>query len=200
MGAVHVPAELQGQVAVEALKCATQLDGLRVVEIKGIKQTCDTHAHGKTPKWAMNMQTWGEAGVIKKGKDGKTGDRGIDMMFVGYPLNREEDSYRMWNKTTNGVVTSRDIIFLKQMFFAPAVKSESVELGDLSTMNNQAEDAVDEYNDDSDEDMGKQGDGVRNDDSEVGDATAGVSESIMTTQSGWIPNVQLNLMDQESQS
>ena len=95
MEAAHVPAELQGQVVVEALKCATQLDGLRVVEIKGKKQTRDTHVHGKNPKWAMNMQTWGEAGVVKEGKDGKTGNRGINMMFVGYPLNQEEDSYRM---------------------------------------------------------------------------------------------------------
>ena len=35
MGAAHVPVELQGQVVVEALKCATQLDRLRMVEIKG---------------------------------------------------------------------------------------------------------------------------------------------------------------------
>ena len=60
------------------------------------------------------------------------------MMFVGYPLNREEDSYRMWNKTTNGVVTSQDVIFLKQMFFVPAVKSESVELGDLPAIKKQS--------------------------------------------------------------
>ena len=43
------------------------------------------------------MKTFGEAGVVKEGKNLKTGDRGIEMMFVGYPFNREKDSVRMWN-------------------------------------------------------------------------------------------------------
>ena len=73
LGAAHVPAELQDQVAVKAMTCATQLDGLRVVELKGKEQTRDMHVHGKNPKWAMNMQTWGEARVVKEGKDGNTG-------------------------------------------------------------------------------------------------------------------------------
>ena len=102
MGATHIPTELQGQVTAKALKCATQLDELRVVKLKGKCQTREMHVHGKNPKWVMNIQTWGESGVVKEGKDG---DRGIGMMFDGYSLNRKEDSYRMWNKTTNGVVS-----------------------------------------------------------------------------------------------
>ena len=46
------------------------------------------------------------------------------MMFVGYPANREEDSVRMWNQITNGVVTTRDVIWMKQMFFEKASSSE----------------------------------------------------------------------------
>merc|ERR1712127_224283 len=44
------------------------------------------------------------------------------MMFVGYPANRETDSVRMWNPDTNGVVTSRDVIWLKRMFFENKVE------------------------------------------------------------------------------
>jgi hypothetical protein len=73
--------------------------------------------YGVNPSWSWNLRTWGEAGVVKEGKDGKTGDRGIAMMFVGYPNNRESDSVRMWNRSTNRVVVTRDVIWLKRMFF-----------------------------------------------------------------------------------
>jgi hypothetical protein len=39
------------------------------------------------------------------------------MMFVGYPENREHDSVRMWNPETNGIWTSRDVIWLKRFYF-----------------------------------------------------------------------------------
>ena len=77
-------------------------------------------------------------------------------------------------------MTSRDVIFLKQLFFAPAVKSESVELGDLSAMKNRAKDAVEEDNDDGDEDTGEQGNEVSDDNSEAGDNTVIASEPILT--------------------
>ena len=63
------------------------------------------------------MQTFGEAGVVKEGKNGKTGDRGIEMMFVGYTVNCESDSKRMWNPDTNHVVTGGDIIWMKQILY-----------------------------------------------------------------------------------
>ena len=50
------------------------------------------------------------------------------MMFVGYPVNREADSVRMWNPVTNGVVTKRYVIWLKPMFFEKAeVKAVDLE-------------------------------------------------------------------------
>ena len=38
-------------------------------------------------------------------------------MFVGYPDNREHDSVRMWNPETNGIWTTRDVIWLKRYYF-----------------------------------------------------------------------------------
>ena len=37
-------------------------------------QACNGHVYGKLPKWPRDMQTWGEAGVVKEGKNGKPGD------------------------------------------------------------------------------------------------------------------------------
>ena len=43
------------------------------------------------------MQTFEEAGIVTHGKNGKLGDWGIPMMFVGYAKNHSsDDCYRMW--------------------------------------------------------------------------------------------------------
>ena len=48
-----------------------------------------------------------------EGKDGKTRDRGEVMMFVGYPLNQESDSVRMWTPEMYCVVVTDNVIWLK---------------------------------------------------------------------------------------
>jgi hypothetical protein len=50
-------------------------------------------------------------------KDGKTGDRGVTSMFVGYASNHEGDCYRMWNPKTKKISKTRDVAFLDRMFF-----------------------------------------------------------------------------------
>ena len=42
---------------------------------------------GANPKWVVNLRTWGEYGIMKEGKDKKSVDRGIPMIFMGYPAN-----------------------------------------------------------------------------------------------------------------
>ena len=46
------------------------------------------------------------------------------MMFVGYPENRESDSVRMQNPETNGVVTTRDVIWMNKMYFEKSSEDE----------------------------------------------------------------------------
>ena len=116
MGGAWIPEGVRGKVCVEALKCAIQLDGLVQVECDGVLKSRDEHVFGTLPNWSTHLRTWGEAGVVTEGKNKKTGDRGIVMMFVGYS-DRESDSYRFWNPDTNRVVVTRDVIFLKRMFF-----------------------------------------------------------------------------------
>ena len=89
-----------GKVAIKAICCATQIDGFTVVKVNGELKMHDEHMMGKSPNWIKNLCMWGEAGVLKLGKDGKMGDQGSTMIFVGYPLSHESDSIRMWNPDT----------------------------------------------------------------------------------------------------
>ncbi len=50
MSAAHVPDAIQGKVSVKAIKCAVQLDGLRVVSVNGAAKTRDKHVYGRNPK------------------------------------------------------------------------------------------------------------------------------------------------------
>jgi hypothetical protein len=81
MLAANVPILERGKVAIEAIKNATQLDGLRVVTINNVTQTRDKHMFGSLSRWTKSLRTWDEAGMVKEGKHGKTGDRGIRMML-----------------------------------------------------------------------------------------------------------------------
>ena len=119
MGAAHIPNEAHGKVAIKALKYTTQLDGLKVVIIEAHTATRDVNMFDENPRWSRNLHTWGEAGIVKIRKDGKMDDLREQMMFVVYPPNRESDSLRMWNPSTNRVVVTRDIIWLKRMFYEP---------------------------------------------------------------------------------
>ncbi len=50
MGAVHIPDDVQGKVVIEAIKCATMLDGLMIVEMAGKEATRGEHVYGANPK------------------------------------------------------------------------------------------------------------------------------------------------------
>jgi hypothetical protein len=116
MGGAMVPENMKSKVALEAISCATQLDGLVVVKIKGKLATPDMQLFGVNPTWSKKLRVWGEVGVVAEGKDSKTGDRGATMMFVGYAKGKR-DSVRMWDSRTARVIVSRDVIWLRRMFF-----------------------------------------------------------------------------------
>lgn len=116
MSAANIPDDRRANVAVETIKMAHQLDGLRVVELNGILATRDEHFWGCNPSWTTDQHRFGEMGIVYEGKNAKTGDRGTAMMMVGY-ADREHDSKRMWNPKTNRTVVTRDIIWMKRMMF-----------------------------------------------------------------------------------
>jgi hypothetical protein len=116
-------------VALEAFACATQLDGHILVDMKGQLVTGDVHMFVANPLWSNRIRVWGEDGVMAEGKDSKTGDRGVKMMFVGY-AECESDSVRMWDMWTSQVIVSPDVIWLKRMFF----KDDTTGVIDLDTL------------------------------------------------------------------
>eukprot|EP00956_Cyclotella_meneghiniana_P032405 scaffold89141_cov36-Cyclotella_meneghiniana.AAC.1 len=132
MGAAWVPSDIRGKVCVEAIKCATQLDGLVQVTINGETKSRDEHVFGTLPNWHNNLHQWGEAVVAAEGKNKKTGDRGTVTMFVGYS-GRESDSFRLWNPETNRVIVTRDVTFLGRMFYLQPENSEWQVVEDVGT-------------------------------------------------------------------
>ena len=73
---------------------------------------------GLIRKFVKHLRTW-EAGTVKTRKvtTSKLEDRGTLCMFVGYAINHDSRVYRMWNRETNRIIISRDVIWLKRMFF-----------------------------------------------------------------------------------
>ena len=75
----------------------------------------------------------------------KLKNNGTTCMFVGYAINHKPDVYRMWDPFTNRVHTSRDVIWLKKMFFvsnmgngeATTHADESMEAGKDSSVSSQ---------------------------------------------------------------
>ena len=68
MGGALVPNDVGSKVALDAVTCATQLNGLVVTEVNGKQMTCDMHIFDANPKWSKNLCIWGEVGVVTVGK------------------------------------------------------------------------------------------------------------------------------------
>ncbi len=57
MGAAYVPDDKRGKVVIEAIKCATMLDGLTMVKLGDKDAPSDMHVFGTLPKWSVNLRT-----------------------------------------------------------------------------------------------------------------------------------------------
>ena len=73
------------------------LDILIPVMWKGEIKTRYQHAGQEVPKFIKYLRTFGDAGIVKDKKDGKVGDRGITMLFVGYTDGQARNCSRMYN-------------------------------------------------------------------------------------------------------
>lgn len=96
-----------------------------ITEINGKTATRYEHWGSELPTFAKHLRVWGEAGVVKTKqiKTPKVADRGVICMFTGYSLDHAGDCYRMFNPKTKRIVNSRDIRWLKSMFFTTAEAS-----------------------------------------------------------------------------
>ncbi len=117
MHAAGVPRERRLDFFPEVIMTMTKLDWLKLITINDIKKSRIEHYGRPLPRFTQYLCTWGEAGVIKTGKDRKTGDQGVTSMLMGYNSNHKGDCYRMWNLKTKKVSETREMVFLNRMFF-----------------------------------------------------------------------------------
>ena len=95
LSAAQVPKDEHHKLWGETVMTATVLDNLIPVTWKGETKTRYEHAGYKIPKFVKHLRTFGKAGSVKTMKDGKVGNRGITMMFVGYSSAHAGNCYRM---------------------------------------------------------------------------------------------------------
>jgi hypothetical protein len=124
MADANLPLNFRYRLYPEVIRTAAKLDSLLVINIRGIeKTTFQFFNNDKEPRWASKLRTWGEAGVVKL-KDlatAKLEDHGRTCMFVGYAADHSADCYRMWDPLTSRLHVSRDVVWLRRMFFTKKV-------------------------------------------------------------------------------
>jgi hypothetical protein len=122
MAAANIPVAERYLAFREAFTYVTHTDGLVIATINGTIQTRYEHFGVPLPNFASFLREWGEAGTVttKTKTTPKLHDRGVICMFVGYSPTHSGDTYRMLNWKTKRVHVTRDIIWLKRMFFDPA--------------------------------------------------------------------------------
>jgi hypothetical protein len=127
----NMPDDIRVKVSNEALSHSTDLGNL-VVD-KGQTKTRYERIGLPIPKWATKstIRVFGEAGIVKQGKNGKLGDRGVPMVFVGYPKDHASDSYRMWNPATGKCNEVRDVIWLHRMYYQDKISAETAMLPEI---------------------------------------------------------------------
>jgi hypothetical protein len=109
------------------------LDALTVVEIDGIKKSRYEHFYGVPAPYIKFLRTFGEAGTVKlrTSTTPKMLNKGATCMFVGFPENHGNDCWSMYNPKTKGVHTTRDVVWLRRMYYQkPADSPEIVSLHD----------------------------------------------------------------------
>ena len=74
--------------------------------------------YGVKPTLPESLKVFGEVGVVttKDKIQAKLTNRGTTCVFMGYTENHSGDVYRMLNLSTNTIILSRDIIWLKKMY------------------------------------------------------------------------------------
>ena len=117
MNAAQIPKSERFKLWSEAATTVTALDNLIPVTWNGITKTRYEHAGFEIPKSIKYLRTFGEARIVNNGKDGKVGNRGITMVFVGYADEHAGNCYRMYNLVTSRVNVTQDIIWLGCMYF-----------------------------------------------------------------------------------
>ncbi len=97
------------KLAKECLSLANKNCNLVVIKFNN-KQVTKYKAAGQAiPKWTNNLRSFGEAGVVEIGKDGKLGDYKVTCIFVNYADKHLSECYWMYNPKSGKIIKTRDI-------------------------------------------------------------------------------------------
>ena len=131
MTAANVPLKMKYKLFRELFMCAMQLDQLTIIEIDGVEKTRIEHWGADLPKFTKDLRTWGESGVVtvKTIATPKVCDRGVTCILAGYAINHASGVYRMWDAETNGVHITRDVLWLRRMFYQQLADIEKLSIG-----------------------------------------------------------------------
>jgi hypothetical protein len=113
----NIPDKVKPKVGRDAFQTATKLDGLILIMLDGETKTRYEHWCGQKPAFAAHLRTCGEAGTVKVKKPPKSKYKGVTCMMLGYADDHAGDVYRMWDPDTDGVNETRDITWVKRMYF-----------------------------------------------------------------------------------
>jgi hypothetical protein len=89
------------------------------ITIDGTTTTRYEQWEGKNPAFTKHFKTWGEAGTakLKIKPTPRVAGRDMPCMMVSYALNRDGDCDRTWDPKTARVHETRDVTWLRRMFF-----------------------------------------------------------------------------------
>ena len=127
MHRANLPMMDRYRLAHKAFQCATHLDGLTVVQVNGVTKTHYEHLVGQNPVFAKHLRTWGKAGTVKKNHPG--------------------DCYRMYDPKTGRTRKTRDVIWLKRMFYQRPPNQRELIMESITY------DVIQEQNQDQDQDQ-----------------------------------------------
>jgi hypothetical protein len=133
MNHANVPLKWRFKLFAKMFKTATLLDGLRVITLNGVINTGYKHWCGTNSKFMEHLHTWEEVGTVNLKEIGtpKIADRGIQCMMAGYSTDHSSDCYKMWDPATGGVHKTRNIIWLKKMYFPKVSLDPPADCGDI---------------------------------------------------------------------
>ena len=130
MNGANIPKDIRLRLYTKAIETATLLDGLSQVEINGEKKSRYKHFHGKNPRFAGHLRTWGETGTVKtkSKRSSKITDRGTVCILVGYAADHNGDCYEMWDPVKGSVHVTHDVVWLKKMYYKEQEGGETLVL------------------------------------------------------------------------
>ncbi len=104
---------MQLKLAKECLSLVNKNCNLAVIEFNNQQLTRYKAADQEIPQWTKSLRSFGEAGVVKIGKNGKLGDRRVTCIFVNYANKHSSDCYQMYNPKSRYSMAEQNVL-LKQ--------------------------------------------------------------------------------------